>query len=250
MSSVHVVCVTLAVFSLLAVARADGLLENVAVHKECGMSTSYNPSIENLCSRAVNGDRGGIFLGTENCIHTKIDDPQPWFEVDLGRPYPIMYLVVMARETLERRMANCKITVDGQDCFQFPKDTSSWGREMRVNCTRPLSGRVIRITKVIDDGNPGWDTPLNFCELEVYSCVKEAWGSGCDEQCGDCLDGEPCDKVNGHCMQCQPGLLPPFCHQPVVNQEDVPMTNSGCRATTAYFVSGALAAVLSVAALP
>jgi hypothetical protein len=36
----------------------------------------------------------------------------------------------------------------------------------------------------------------------------------CQQECGECRDGRTsCDKHTGHCSACQPGVIPPLCHQ-------------------------------------
>ena len=58
-------------------------------------------------SNAANGDTRGVY-GYSNCIHTSVYgtyyksyDTDPWWEVDLGRTYPVYRITVWARTNCE-----------------------------------------------------------------------------------------------------------------------------------------------------
>ena len=75
---------------------------NVATGKTYSQSSTYfsqGPS-----SNAANGNTGG-FYDNSNCIHTNVSwdnasDPQ-WWQVDLGRTYPVYTIEVWARDGCE-----------------------------------------------------------------------------------------------------------------------------------------------------
>ncbi|XP_070192179.1 receptor-type tyrosine-protein phosphatase epsilon-like [Littorina saxatilis] len=184
--------------------------ENVAFNKPCKMSThlSWNGR-QHLPGVAVNGDTVGNFIDTDNCIHTRQGGIPPWWEVDLGRPYPVHSVVVWARSSYIGRMKGCLIKVDGQECYRF--DDAQVSRKTNVTCTSGvLNGSVIRVSKDTT-GLSKEDATINMCELQVISCSDDYWDSGCDRRCGSCSNGEVCDKVTGHCSSCPPGIKPPLC---------------------------------------
>ncbi|XP_070193807.1 uncharacterized protein [Littorina saxatilis] len=149
---------------LTSVAR--GLhFENVALNKPCTMSSRLSWGGEqHLPDVAVNGDTNGTFIDTGNCIHTKNSDTTPWWEVDLGRSYPVYSVVVWARNGYESRMKGCIITVDGQECYRF--DNTPASRDTSVTCTSGvLNGSVVRVSK----DSTELSGTINMCEFEVIS---------------------------------------------------------------------------------
>ena len=55
---------------------------------------------QNECA-AVNKNTSGIYDNNTNCIHTGRGDKQPWWQVDLGRPYPVYNITIWARTHCE-----------------------------------------------------------------------------------------------------------------------------------------------------
>ncbi|KAK7101801.1 hypothetical protein V1264_020126 [Littorina saxatilis] len=106
-------------------------------------------------------------------------------------------------------MTGCIVYVDGKECYRFGYTEPS--RTTNVTCvTGVLNGRNVTLAKNTTGFN-GDEITINMCELEVLSCRDDYWGSGCDRRCGNCSNGEVCDKVTGHCSRCPPGLQPPLC---------------------------------------
>ena len=51
---------------------------------------------------------------------------------------------------------------------------------------------------------------MTYCYY--LECVNGYHGGNCSEECGHCLNAEPCDKTTGHCSKgCQPNFQPPLC---------------------------------------
>ncbi|KAK7473807.1 hypothetical protein BaRGS_00034975 [Batillaria attramentaria] len=147
-------------------------------------------------SWAVNGNTGGVYGGGDNCVHSAFNDKNPYWEVDLGRLYPVYAITVWARGRL-----------DGQECHRFPADTSDMDREFKINCSSVIDGRVVRLSRNTTAG----DFYINLCEFQVWSCTSQYWGSACDRVCGQCENRSPCDKTNGHCDACTANWEPPLC---------------------------------------
>ena len=76
--------------------------ENVARGKMCNMSSLWVTSRH--ANAAVNGNTGGSW-GSNNCIHSGDNDQSPWWEVNLGRPYPVYRIIVFARTGCEFKYA-------------------------------------------------------------------------------------------------------------------------------------------------
>ncbi|KAK7485094.1 hypothetical protein BaRGS_00023634 [Batillaria attramentaria] len=93
-------------------------------------------------------------------------------------------------------MSERVITVDEVECYRFGQLTNEDPRKQTVNCTRGvLNGTIIRLARDREIGQAGDGRSINLCEFEVISCSDRYWGSGCDQVCGECRDGAPCDKV-------------------------------------------------------
>ena len=79
---------------------------NVATGKTYKQKSTY--SSQGASSNAANGDTGGEY-NASNCIHTQVYgtssniyyDTNPWWEVDLGRSYPVYSMKVWARSRCE-----------------------------------------------------------------------------------------------------------------------------------------------------
>ncbi|KAK7101796.1 hypothetical protein V1264_020123 [Littorina saxatilis] len=82
-------------------------------------SQYYWPNNTHPPGAAVNGNTGGKHYREDNCIHTAGNDTAPWWEVDLGRMYPVHRIVVWARTVEIHRMTGCIIYVDGKECYRF-----------------------------------------------------------------------------------------------------------------------------------
>ncbi|KAK7089521.1 hypothetical protein V1264_024440 [Littorina saxatilis] len=167
------------------------------------------------CGGAVNGNTTGVYKtnGT-NCIHTSSKFLTSWWEVNLGRSYPVHSITVWARgENPDYlfRMEGIEITMDGKECYKF--DSAPTKREIAINCSSGvLSGTVIRVYKnATAAGIQRPNHTINICEFQVFSCSDGYWGIDCQQECGNCSNSEACDKVTGHCSSCSPRLEQPLC---------------------------------------
>ena len=77
---------------------------NVATGKTYSQISKYYS--QGPSSNAANGDTGGVY-SSSNCIHTDVYQSyphpytNPWWEVDLGRTYPVYTIKVWARYNCE-----------------------------------------------------------------------------------------------------------------------------------------------------
>ena len=69
-------------------------------------STSYG----GVSSRAVDGNKNVIYSG-DSCTHTDYAD-EPWWSVDLGKPYLVHSVQVTNRDEESYRLSNFDVTVD------------------------------------------------------------------------------------------------------------------------------------------
>lgn len=52
-------------------------------------------------------------------------------------------------------------------------------------------------------------TPVKHYFVE---CRDGFYNVTCNQQCGNCNEGKPCDKINGICLNgCSPQFQPPLC---------------------------------------
>ncbi|KAK7089472.1 hypothetical protein V1264_024869 [Littorina saxatilis] len=142
-----------------------------------------------------------------NCIHTFVGyirsfggyDETPWWQVDLGRVYPVHDITVWGRGGQTHRLYPFTITVDGQQCAR----AVSGGRQHSVTCATVINGRVVRLAR---DYRSDWDFSLNMCELEVWVCqsgyhrVSNRTCELCNTNCD-----RGCYRGNGRCDGCKPG---------------------------------------------
>lgn len=48
----------------------------------------------------------------------------------------------------------------------------------------------------------------------ILACSRNTYGTDCTHNCsGNCLNGEPCNTVNGSCVHCMPGWKNEFCNK-------------------------------------
>ena len=44
------------------------------------------------------------------------------------------------------------------------------------------------------------------------ACEKGTYGQNCDEKCGNCVDLDDCNRINGTCLNgCSPGYFGALC---------------------------------------
>ena len=53
---------------------------------------------------------------------------------------------------------------------------------------------------------------LNIISINIPECQDKFYGRNCSQQCGHCLNHEPCNKDTGHCNKgCQSYFQYPLC---------------------------------------
>ncbi|XP_076448640.1 uncharacterized protein LOC143285267 [Babylonia areolata] len=156
---------------------------------------------------AANGNTDGYY-SENNCIHTGAGDFNPWWEVDLGKAYYIYNIRIWARDGYARRLYPFTITVDNTQCVYAPQ--RSGDRSITVNCSQPLRGQVVRITR---EYTRVWDYQLNMCEFQIFVCNPGYYGVDCNLRCNDHCSSEGCFMNNGTCINCKRGTYGLNCSQ-------------------------------------
>ncbi|XP_076444662.1 uncharacterized protein LOC143282781 [Babylonia areolata] len=221
---------------------------NVAPGKAYSQSSKWN--WHDKSSQAANGVRAEDY--PRNGIHTRFDD-NPWWEVDLGRTYPLKNIVIWARPKFQRRLYPTNITVDGRMCAAIQDFPSSTNKK-ELECPAVMYGRKVRITlqsktetlnlnemeifvpsgvSVCPAGRRGSSCVLhcsqhcgkgpgkNFCYQHTGHCYDDCqsgwYGKNCSGQCGHCQNkhlADYCDTLTGNCHDgCQDGWQPPLCQE-------------------------------------
>ncbi|XP_070182356.1 uncharacterized protein, partial [Littorina saxatilis] len=135
---------------------------NVATNKTYSQISNY--FYKGAASNAADGNTAG---SEEACSHTNVtdgvivpSDEYHWWQVDLGRIYPVHNITVWARDKLSNRLYPFTITVDGQTCVSNVSDPGT--RNLSVRCTSVMYGRVVRLTLMKKPET------LNLCELQIF----------------------------------------------------------------------------------
>ncbi|XP_076469563.1 uncharacterized protein LOC143299916 isoform X2 [Babylonia areolata] len=150
-------------------------------------------------SMAANGNTSGKYPG--NCIHTLTADADPWWEVDLGRTYPVYNVTVWARDRYNRRLYPSTITVDGQTCAVVTSNT----RRKKVTCSDVMYGQKVRISR---------QGLLNLCEVQIWDCGADWYGQQCNTACSASCNGTSCHRLTGRCSGCVAGRYGDQCTTP------------------------------------
>ncbi|KAL8605903.1 hypothetical protein ACOMHN_059693 [Nucella lapillus] len=196
---------------------------NVALNKNYSQVSKYwtqGPS-----SNGANGDTSGTF-GQGNCIHSTVPYDNPWWQVDLGRTYPVSRIDIWARNYFKERLYPSTITVDQQTCgsiTSFPY----LNRKREVTCSSVKYGQTVRITR------QGSDKPLNMCEMQIWvprdvsQCAAGRYGSACSSDCSITCGKGPgknfCSQSSAYCYDgCVDGWYGDQCSTPC---------SPGCRNT-------------------
>ena len=114
---------------------------NVATGKTYSQSSKFNDQVPS--SNAANGDTSGNY--PSNCIHTNvildgskyIYDTDPWWEVDLGRTYPVYNIEVWAREGCEL-VIHCDLKVINHRLTFYHNTFTQFGM---------LGARIVKLVK-------------------------------------------------------------------------------------------------------
>ncbi|KAK7089831.1 hypothetical protein V1264_024401 [Littorina saxatilis] len=227
-------------------------MHNVAVNKTCTLSSYFyythkprNPNDNdeyatyhenNTCHAANNGNTSTNY-GKGNCIFTHWGDKNPNWTVNLGQSYVISKITVYARNTTNeytynsdhlKRMRGVMVAIDGGSVYTFDSDVKNIQPDTDIFLSPPRSGQEIKITRQnqVDEHY----NYLSFCEVQVWVCDDEYYGTNCTTQCGNCKNGDPCDKSSGECPNgCQPGWSPQQqCDRPCRTGYHGDMCNDKC----------------------
>ncbi|KAK7103069.1 hypothetical protein V1264_021197 [Littorina saxatilis] len=192
----------------LSFCHCQGNYENVALDKPCNMSSMLHAQPD--CKGAVNGNTDGRYMANgDNCIRTNTAETSSWWEVNLGRPYPVCNITIWPRLSDPDRMVGVSVSIDS--IFYFTFTATPPMPKFTIFCpNNPWPGTVIRLYK--NDTHVAMkNRTINLCEVEVLSCNDAYWGLWCNKTCGNCGNGEVCDKVTGHCTSCLQGWELPMC---------------------------------------
>src|SRR6185369_2082122 len=108
----------------LSLAEVEVFSDGRNVARE-GTATQSTTEYDALASRAIDGRTDGSF-GSRTITHTRENTANPWWELDLGREYPIENIVVWNRasdgEQILKRLDGFTLTVlDGNKSEVFKK---------------------------------------------------------------------------------------------------------------------------------
>ncbi|KAL8589407.1 hypothetical protein ACOMHN_021559 [Nucella lapillus] len=182
---------------------------NVARGKTYSQSSAYPD--QGPSSRAANGDTGGDFFSA-NCIHTAQDgDLNPWWEVDLGQPYPVYNIDLWARTNFEARLYPSDVTVDGQTCAAITNATSPRTRKKTVTCPVIMKGRTVRVTRHAISREIVPNRTLNMCEVEIWVCTDGWYSQQCSTHCSPGCQNTACDRQSAQCSPCNAGYTGTRC---------------------------------------
>ncbi|XP_070183691.1 platelet endothelial aggregation receptor 1-like isoform X2 [Littorina saxatilis] len=137
-----------------------------------------------------------------------------WWQVDLGRTYPVHDIIVWARTGYSDRLYPFTITVDNQTCVNVTSDPGT--RSHSVTCTAVMYGQLVRLTLMKKTET------LNLCELQIFvpgevsQCKAGRYGRDCQLECGkNCGGGSGrnfCYQDTGVCYDgCNGNVAGDFC---------------------------------------
>ncbi|XP_025107492.1 cell death abnormality protein 1-like isoform X2 [Pomacea canaliculata] len=204
-----VLLVLLEMLSLCAVQCNQ--MRNVAIYKECGISSRHSENeglyISGNCSSAINGNTNTTFDITKqppNCIHTSLEDNRPFWWVDLGQEFTVHKITIYGRRGQEQRMTGVKVWLDSSLVKTFPGATEDITVTTDLSLQANQRGRVVNITRNLV--SPSDKVPLlNICEVQVWVCDTVWWGNNCQNPCSAyCLgrgEENSCDPEDGSCLK-------------------------------------------------
>ncbi|XP_070193983.1 uncharacterized protein [Littorina saxatilis] len=217
LSDTSVLCLCL--YSVILFVVGQNLV-NVAMNKTYRQIDKHGG--QGPSSNAANGNTAGIY-DANNCIHTQEGSPidqNLWWEVDLGRTYPVRDITVWARHIswvlLNERLYPYTITVDSKICVNVASAPNPNNRNNSVTCSKVMYGRVVRLTYT------GTEETLNLCEFQIFvpsgvsQCPAGHHGAQCRQTCSDNCGGGPgnnfCYQDTGVCYDgCTGHFADDFC---------------------------------------
>jgi azurin len=118
-----------------------------------GTATQSSTEYEAPASRAIDGGTDGSF-SSRTITHTRENTENPWWQVDLGREYPIEKIVVWNRasdgESLAKRLDGFTLSVlDGQKSAVFSKNSiSAPNPKVAISIGAPDYNHALRVAAI------------------------------------------------------------------------------------------------------
>ncbi|XP_071090504.1 cell death abnormality protein 1-like [Haliotis cracherodii] len=180
--------------------------QNIAFHQTTYQSSTYE---DHKASLVVDGNTNTDIDDGKSCSLTGDHNPSFW-SVSLRKPVKINQITLYLRNKYAQRYSNMVVFVDNVACqkvFVHGTGTQDPTRPNPVNvsCLSPLVGRNVSIH--VDSSF------FSLCEVQIWDCIDEWFGSDCERPC-HCLPGcNVCDKVTGFCTcGCDIGWQGIGCH--------------------------------------
>ncbi|XP_041357574.1 receptor-type tyrosine-protein phosphatase T-like [Gigantopelta aegis] len=182
---------------------------NVAINKRAYQSSYHDVYRASTAVDGITVQQGNNFM------HTRIERPYTWWEVDLGQMSFIRDVVIYFRVKFTWRRNGVQVYTNTQErtsnnghlCGTVTGRPDGSDIPDVVNITCDVNARYVTIYQDTDNGE---STALDFLEVEVYSCEENvAYGTHCSKLCSDrkCADSPaPCHLQTGSCSgECRAG---------------------------------------------
>ncbi|XP_048249360.1 multiple epidermal growth factor-like domains protein 10 isoform X4 [Haliotis rufescens] len=166
--------------------------QNIAFHQTTYQSSTYE---DHKASLVVDGNTNTDIDDGKSCSLTGDHNPSFW-SVSLRKPVKIIQITLYLRNKYAQRYSNMVVLVDNVACQKvFVQGTGTQDptrpNPVNVSCLSPLVGRNVSIH--VDSSF------FSLCEVQIWDCIDEWFGSDCERPC-HCLPGcNVCDKVTGFC---------------------------------------------------
>ncbi|XP_021364981.1 uncharacterized protein LOC110457862, partial [Mizuhopecten yessoensis] len=198
--------VCLILFILIRKTRSEA---NVALVKAAEQSSNTNTKW--VASKVVDGCTE-ITIGSDCCTHTKGDQKQVWWRVDLGQLMTINSITIYYRGGFQHRLAGYQLYLSnttesptqGVLCYE---DKSSEKDQVQLLVTHQCPYVARYVTVYNYRNNPkryNWYEDfaiLELCEVQVFGCQVGRYGNGdCNNQCSDSCYGGNCNSTTGACF--------------------------------------------------
>ncbi|XP_025105739.1 uncharacterized protein LOC112571140 [Pomacea canaliculata] len=184
---------------------------NIAKEATCANSNvRYVNGIGRECRFLVNGDKeSSDYDNRRNCFQTNHQNDFPHFlTFTLQQKYPIHRLVFYANENRLDRMDCLQVYFDDEVISTFPKNTKERILYLNRSESESRNVQILHFNRTCKTG--GDEMPvINFCELEIYTCVLKKWGPRCDQPCHPrCIT---CSDDSEKCLDCTNDYWGPNC---------------------------------------
>ncbi|XP_021354855.1 uncharacterized protein LOC110451258 [Mizuhopecten yessoensis] len=228
--------VCLILFLIFNTARSEA---NVALVMTAEQSSDIN--VDWIARKVVDGCTQTT-LEFNCCAHTKRDQTQAWWRVDMGELMAINRITIYYRGGFQQRFAGYQLylsnTTDsptqGVLCYEDKSSTKAQV-ELLVTHQCPYVARFVTVYNYRN--NPKRYTwyddfaVLELCEVQVFGCQVGQYGDGdCNSSCsGNCYGGN-CNSTTGSCFYSFPGKYGDYCN----NDCSTDCKDSICEKDTGY----------------